>query len=163
MIDYKWQARFEAKWKMAENGCWSWIGAKLPAGYGIIKIPNCRKFEYAHRLSWRIFRGEIPEGLYVLHTCDNPNCVNPEHLMLGNQKENSRQMVARDRHLYGERNTESKLTEHIVENIHRMYSKGYAQSRIAIIYGIHQMTVSKIIRGERWAHVKRRLEESPTV
>ena len=158
MIDPKWRQRFDEKWVAGEKGCWVWTGAKLPKGYGFIKVPRQRKQEYAHRLAWMIYKGEIPEGLYVLHTCDNPSCVNPAHLMLGTQKDNLDQMVSRDRHLYGERNSEAKLTEKIVENIHRLYAQGNSQERIGVIYGVHQMTVSKILRGIRWKHIKLKME-----
>ena len=78
------------------NGCWTWTASKNPHGYGQIRLSG--KLTLAHRVSWTIHNGVIPEGLFVLHICDNPPCVRPDHLFLGTQKDNIRDAVAKKRH-----------------------------------------------------------------
>src|SRR5574337_1304048 len=135
-VSQEWIKRFNAKWKLdTENGCWIWQGAKLPKGYGIIKIPKARRQEYAHRLSWVIARGAIPDGKYVLHRCDTPSCVNPEHLFLGDAKANSQDMKCKGRHLYGENNSKAVLVSPDVEKIKAMLATGkFSQPAIAEVY-----------------------------
>ena len=84
--------------------CWEWTGARLPSGYGFItrnlKIDGRRKGVtiYAHRMSYEIHNGEIPEGLQALHSCDNPSCPNPDHLFIGTQQDNVDDMMSKGRH-----------------------------------------------------------------
>ena len=93
--------RFEDKYiPVTESGCWLWIGATNPAGYGKMGIRVDRnKYRYidSHRISHILFKGEIPEGIQVLHQCDNPSCVNPEHLFLGTQVNNMQDMISKGR------------------------------------------------------------------
>jgi predicted XRE-type DNA-binding protein len=154
-ITPQWKRRFNAKWTRDEStGCWIWHGAHVPRGYGIIKIPGERKQEYAHRLSWLIHRGPIPEGQYVLHQCDTPACVNPEHLFLGSAKANAGDMKNKGRHLYGELNHTAVLTAPDVVKIKKLLSTGmFSQAEIGRMFGVHQITISKIHRGLRWAHI----------
>jgi hypothetical protein len=77
---------FEQCFDRSATGCWLWTKAKTTDGYGQKHIDG--KLEYAHRLSWKLHRGEIPAGLFVLHKCDVRNCINPEHLFLGSCKDN---------------------------------------------------------------------------
>lgn len=76
--------------------CWEWVGARSNFGYGSFKLDN--KTTTAHRASWVLFYGDIPEGMWVLHKCDNPPCVNPSHLELGDRKKNMLDCVKRGRH-----------------------------------------------------------------
>ena len=78
------------------DGCWTWTGAKHPFGHGLFTWEG--RGQYTHRISWQIHFGEIPEGMYVCHSCDNPPCVNPAHLWLGTCADNLRDMVAKGRH-----------------------------------------------------------------
>lgn len=154
-IDRVWQERFRRKWVANKaTGCWEWIGAHVPKGYGIIKIPGTRRQEYSHRLSWMISFGEIPDGKHVLHVCDNPRCVNPEHLFLGDAKTNAWDMRAKKRHLYGEKNAKAILTSKDVLRIKSLIDFGISQKAISMLFGVSQITISRIKRGLRWPHIK---------
>ncbi len=79
------------------GGCWLWTASVNHAGYGRVGLEDSREVDLAHRASWRAFRGQIPKGLYVLHRCDTPACINPFHLWLGTQLDNVRDMIAKGR------------------------------------------------------------------
>jgi HNH endonuclease len=150
--------------KAGNEDCWLWTASVAGKGYGQLKLPGQRRQTYAHRLSYEIHCGEIAEGQAVLHECDNPRCVNPKHLFLGTSGDNAQDMMRKGRHLYGERNTEHRLTEADVNRILDMLDQGVVQRHIANEFGVGQMTVSRIGRGERWRHVwlKRRGISDPT-
>ena len=146
--------RFNAKWVMDESTeCWVWIGGRYQKGYGEIKIPKTRRQIQAHRLSYLIHHGPIPEGKCVLHKCDNPPCVNPAHLFVGTQQDNSQDMVSKNRHCFGEKQGAHKLTEKDVLMIHSLLKMGVKQKRIAQTFNIGEMQISRIKRGQRWAHI----------
>ena len=103
--------RFEEKYMpVPESGCWLWEGAWFPNGYGSITIN--RKAHGAHRVSWELFRGHIPDEQQVLHHCDVKCCVNPDHLFLGTSRDNNADRAAkgRNRDQRGENNSSAKLT-----------------------------------------------------
>jgi transposase-like protein len=122
------------------DGCWEWGGARNRAGYGKIMVQ--RAVIPAHRFSWQLTNGPIPEGLYVLHTCDNPPCVNPAHLFVGTHSDNMADMVAKGRDR-GNRHVSAESARLIREANFR----GVEQSEIAREFGIAQTTVSHIVRG----------------
>jgi predicted XRE-type DNA-binding protein len=155
-VTREWAERFAAKvGKQDKDGCIPWLGARLPKGYGAIKIPKQRRQEYAHRLAWRIHHGDIPEGVQVLHRCDHPWCVNVDHLFLGSQADNMADMKAKSRSTAGPRNPRARLLANDVERIKRLLaSNALTQRQIAALFGVHQVTISKIAKGHRWSHVK---------
>ena len=108
------EERFWAKLKTSDD-CWEWQGARNNKGYGILMLKEPGKKHVArttHRFSWELHNGPIPNGLWVLHRCDNPPCANPAHLFLGDNADNIRDMWAkgrRDRASVLSRNTQTEL------------------------------------------------------
>jgi hypothetical protein len=93
------------RYVVAESGCWEWTGTRNRQGYGVVGIAvNKRPTGFpAPRLQWMHCHGEIPEGQVIMHTCDNPPCVNPDHLRLGSQSDNLKDAVAKGRRSGGSR------------------------------------------------------------
>ena len=84
--------------KVYKSACWNWTGSLNEKGYGLFRIGGRKgKAEKAHRVSWEMFNGPIPENLHVLHLCDNRKCVNPEHLFLGTHQDNMKDMMTKGR------------------------------------------------------------------
>ena len=106
------------------------------------------KMRRAHRVSWEIHHGPIPEGLFVCHSCDIRNCVNPHHLFLGTPADNSKDMRLKRRSARGERNGGAKLTEQEVIAIRE--SKDASISHLAKQFGVSYTCISRILRGETW-------------
>lgn len=93
--------RVQRFWVKAEKsaGCWNWMALRNPSGYGVVNFKN--KTRLAHRVAWELTHGEIPVGMYACHTCDNPSCINPDHLFLGTQADNMRDMMEKGRSTLG--------------------------------------------------------------
>lgn len=142
--------RFEDYVKRTDT-CWVWLGHNCPDGYGRFWIN--RKGIQAHRAAWIIYRSEIPVGFIVCHNCDMRNCVNPDHLFLGTHKENTQDMMRKNRHLpcleahKGERSCFAKLT---AQQALEVYNAKGTQSEIGEVYGITQTAVGLIKRGVNW-------------
>lgn len=120
----------------------------MPNGYG--QIHHKGKTAYAHRVAWELAHGEIPEGGYILHSCDNRRCVNHAHMRVGSFQDNMDDMTRRKRHAYGERNGHAKLTEHQVRDIRE--AEG-THKHIAKLFGVTQPLVSMIKSRRIWSNV----------
>lgn len=118
-------ARFWAKVTKTET-CWLWAGAKA-AGYGVIR--RSRRSIKAHRYTWELTNGPIPDGLFACHTCDVRACVNPAHLFLGTNGDNQRDSVAKGRHI-GQNKTHCIRGHELAgENLHPYYFKNFRQRK----------------------------------
>jgi hypothetical protein len=148
-------------------GCWLWVGSKDADGYGTLK--RQRKSWRAHRLSYELYCGPIPPEIYVLHRCDNPSCVRPDHLFLGTNDDNMRDMVQKGRQaagdghwhaLYpertpcGERQGRAKLTEVDVRAIRAAYARGNVRMlELARDYSVSPSNIGAIVRRDTWRHI----------
>jgi predicted XRE-type DNA-binding protein len=133
-----------------DDECWGWLGYKNANGYG------CFQSDLAHRVSYRIFVGEIPNKMCVLHRCDNPGCCNYLHLFLGTRVDNIFDMIKkkRDRHLFGEQHGRAKLTNKDAAKIKLLLKEGLlSQDKIAEMFGITQCVVSDINLNRIWRNV----------
>lgn len=134
------------------DDCWLWTSPWVnEGGYGLLGIDG--KSVLAHRFSWELHNGPIPDGLCVLHRCDNPACCNPAHLFLGTRPDNSADMVTKGRSSRGSRSPAAKLTEEDVRVIRRRVAGCEAQRTVAADFGVRPQTISKIVRRQRWRHV----------
>lgn len=131
-------------------GCWLWLASKDSGGYGLLNISG--KQEKAHRVSYRLFVGNIPDGLQVCHRCDTPACVNPDHLFVGTNKENmeDRERKGRGVRQFGENHHSAKLTMEIARSIRADRRR---QRDIGAQYGVSQHTVWQIKQNKIWREV----------
>ena len=136
--------------------CWVWIGAIASHGYGTITTK--RRHSYAHRVSWELSSGKIPDGLCVLHKCDNPPCIRPDHLFLGTGKDNTADMINKGRAVFnppGERSSNHKLTKADVIAMRERYARGdIAIADLARLSGVERSTASSAINRKSWKSVK---------
>lgn len=147
--------RFE-KFFTKSEGCWLWSGALSRSGYGWFRLSKKNGQISAHRFSYQIYNGEIPNGKIILHSCDNKACVNPSHLSIGTYKDNMQDMLRKGRNdpSRGSKNGHSKLKEKDIEEIRRQYKQGKTQISIGRFFGVGQDSVSLIVNKKTWAHVK---------
>lgn len=133
--------------------CWQWKGGQI-RGYGGFRLDG--KLTGAHRVSWKLFKGPIPDGLCVLHECDNKLCVNPDHLFTGTQKQNSENMVGKNRHAAGTKHPLAKLDNDKVRYIwktYRPYTKGSGTGAIAAKLGVSRRAVRNVLNRQSWTGV----------
>lgn len=146
---------------MSWNGmnCMEWQASLTFDGYGQIRVGSNKdrssKVARAHRVAWKLFRGEIPAGLHVLHRCDNRKCCNPAHLFIGTNYDNmqDRNAKGRSRAPLGEASSKAKLRDADIPVIRNRLAAGETQTAIARDYGVFKTAISKVAAGKTWSHV----------
>ncbi len=143
-------SKFEKRIKKSSSGCWVWVGNITPQGYGVFS--SNKKGVSAHRAAWMFYRGSIPVGMLVCHKCDNPPCVNPDHLFLGSYKDNSFDMMKKNR----QRNKDYCNPSHekefgiLAKNIRKYRRQNLIpQQEFALMLGMSQATVTQIETGRK--------------
>jgi hypothetical protein len=152
----------ERFWRFVEktDSCWLWTGKSVDrAGYGKLSTGGKGSpHKMAHRISYELHKGEIPDGLVVMHSCDNPKCVNPEHLSVGTHKQNTHDAVAKGRMvcnlpvggMHGRANPNAKLNDNAVRQIRASTVKA---SDLAAKYGVSKTVINMVRRRETWRHI----------
>ena len=144
------QESFEQKFDKVD-GCWEWHATKNPDGYG--RVRRYGRLESAHRIVYELYKGPLGDK-QVLHKCDNPSCVNPEHLFLGTIKENNQDKArkgrARGNRMPGMSHPSSKLTD---EDVRSIRQDPRSQSHLSRIYGVSPSLIGGIKNRTRWSHV----------
>lgn len=143
------------------DGCWAWTGSVDTAngnGSGRVHVPGNEVPQVASRVSWQLHYGDIPDGLWVLHKCDNMNCVRPDHLFLGTHRDNMLDMVRKGRHrrvgLKGMDHPMRKLSDGDVLAVRAMYNTGrFLPCVIGELFSVTPECVSRIIRRQTWRHI----------
>ena len=140
---------------ITESGCWVWMGAVQSSGYGHLKING--RYLLAHRVSYMMSAGQIPDGLHVLHKCDNRVCVNPTHLFLGDRFENMQDMISKGRGKWppkrGEQNGNTSLKECDVIDLREKFEIGVSRAELARIFNIGWSSVDRIVKRKVWSHI----------
>lgn len=148
--------------KVDKSGdCWLWTAAKtFEGGYGQLGIGG--KLVLTHRLVYEMTYGPIPASLMVLHRCDNPSCVRPEHLFLGTAKDNARDMALKgrtwqqqhpERVKRGGKHGNAKFTDDQVLTIREAFASGVGMEELARQWGVTPTTIARMISGEGWTHL----------
>lgn len=154
----------QAWYQINKDGCWIWKGA-LSKGYGHSSLLKPLGEIMAHRVAYILYRGSIPKGLFVLHSCDIRACINPDHLFLGTQKDNQQDAVSKGRNSRGMINGNSVFTDEQVMEIREKYNLGkklygnrkgvnpYTLTKLAREYSVVVSTIHTIVVGKNWKHV----------
>jgi hypothetical protein len=151
---------FNEKWKLSSNGCWEWIGVANRYGNFSSQAMGFRDGISAHRASWILHKGPIPRSMFVLHRCDNKQCVNPEHLFLGTQSDNMKDKFLKGRQsphlppvLTGQNNKSAKLCEEDVRRMRELRNSGLTFVELGKQFGVSNTTAHRIVTGANWKHV----------
>ncbi len=133
--------------------CWEWKGSKTNGGYGTLS--RDKKWWLAHRLVWTMTYGDIPKGLLVLHKCDKPPCVNPNHLFLGTQRDNMHDMAAKGRMVQGVDRSLAKLDPGIVAKCVEEIRSGVTYKVLSERYGASRSAINNAVLGKTWKRESR--------
>lgn len=135
------------------SGCILWTGKINKQGYGRLYL-SPRKETMAHRFSFELFCGHIPDGLFVLHRCDNPPCINPNHLFLGTHQDNDLDRCRKGRTAKGPQLPHTKLTASQVSEIRRLYQRGrLTHKQLGKRFKVTACNILAVVRGKSWKHV----------
>lgn len=147
-------------WAKVHKGpsCWCWTARKARDGYGKFnmstgRVKPKRITVLAHRFAYELTRGPIPPGMFVMHSCDNPSCVNPEHLSVGTHRANMADMVRKGRQAHTERHGRAKLTTKQVRLMRARHAAGESNASLAREFGIGTGLACMILKGQRWGHL----------
>jgi hypothetical protein len=153
--------RFWAKVRKTDE-CWFWMGACYPCGYGEFHLPT-KETVAAHRVAYQLLVGPIPVGMVLCHHCDERRCVRPDHLFVGTQRDNMRDMATKGRQgfqvdptraAHGEMNGKAVLTDEIVRSIRKKYATGKTSyPKLAKEFDICKSHVEQVVRRKIWKHV----------
>ena len=145
---------WEDSYRRNKSGCWLWIRGKQSAGYGLITHNGERML--AHRRSYELYKGKIPAKINCLHKCDNPACVNPDHLFLGTQKDNIHDAIKKGRNSppphIGQ--AHRKLKKEQVAEIKKLARENYTYRKLAEIFDVHHSTIYKILNNKMWVYIQ---------
>lgn len=144
------QDRFWAR-VIKTDGCWEWTAARFTGGYGKVALPGTRRLDGAHRVAWRLTNGAIPDGLWVLHKCDNRPCCRPDHLFLGTCEDNIHDAMAKGRMGGGGRS--GSLTEATIQVIRRRAAGGESHRSIARELEMDRRTIDRIVARQIYKQV----------
>ena len=144
------------------RGCWEWAGGCFTSGYGSFRLADRRNL-LAHRVAWMIVNGPIPQGKVVRHSCDNPRCVRPDHLLLGTHADNVKDKVdrGRQRGSRGEDHYLHKLTAEEVIDIRQRHQRGEQSYLLAQEYHVTSQTLCDVIKRRTWAHLDDGIPKPP--
>jgi hypothetical protein len=147
---------FHQRLRVTSNGCWEWQGVRSPLGYGRYYPAMGVKLQ-SHRHAYELAHGAIPEGMHVLHRCDNPPCCNPDHLFLGTHADNMKDRQAKGRTrtgvLRGVSNPGAKFTAEDVRSIRARVAGGETRTALAQEYGVSISAISLITRHKHYREV----------
>lgn len=143
--------RFEDKIYYSPDGCWYWLGSRTPDGYGNFHMNGT--MAKAHRISFIIHTKQSPKGFSVLHSCDNPGCVNPWHLRLGTPHDNNMDMAARGRSTHGERHPKAKFTYVQIQAIRDAFDAGHRQCDICRYFKRGDSIINLIVKRKIWTRM----------
>jgi HNH endonuclease len=137
------------------DGCWYWTGYLNDAGYGVIDLNRrgIRKVLRATRVYYEIKKGPIPDGYHICHRCDNPACVNPDHLFAGTREENMLDMINKGRSPKGSKHGNAILKESDIADIRNLISKGFSMDEIAVKFNVSATAIYDIKAKRTWSHI----------
>jgi hypothetical protein len=142
---------------LGPDKCWEWMAARYGSGYGAFRIGGrSGSNHHAHRVAWTLTNGEIPDGLFACHHCDNPPCCNPAHLFLGTNLDNMRDMFAKGRReaAVGEQNGKHRLTDAAVIAARANYGGRSGEVKaLCAKYGVHKNTMLAALHRRSWKHI----------
>jgi hypothetical protein len=146
--------RFEEKYSVSESGCWEWEAGLDGKGYGKFGVETSKSI-FAHRWSYEHFIGPIPEGFFICHKCDNPKCVNPDHLFAGTHQDNMDDMARKGRARsgnVGESHHRAILSASDVRLMRALHRDGASMYSLSKRFGIGYTTAKHAIKGKTWKH-----------